>query len=618
MIQMCGITGWLDWEKDLSQERPVLQAMTACLNNRGPDAEGFWLHPRVAFGHRRLVVVDPTGGKQPMSAIHRKHACTMVYNGELYNTEDLRQELLAAGHTFLSHSDTEVLLHAYLEWGPDCVERLNGIFAFAIWDERAHHLFLARDRMGVKPLFYAQRGSSFLFASELKSLLAHPEIKPVLSREGLAEVFALSPARTPGHGVFQNVHEVRPGYSLIVTPNGIRKHRYWKLVSQPHSDDLGTTTERVRELVTDSIHRQLVADVPVSTLLSGGLDSSVITAVAASSFKEQQRGILHTYSIDYVDNARHFQSSSFQPDEDAPYVKIVSDYLGTEHRTITFDTAELIDALRTATLARDLPGMADIDASLYLFCREIKKEATVVLSGECADEVFGGYPWFHRDELLHAGTFPWAKATRERASWLSPELQDWIKPEAYVAQRYEETLDEVPQLPGEDPLEARRREMFYLNLNWFMNTLLDRKDRMSMAASLEARVPFCDHRIVEYVWNIPWQLKMHGNREKGILRKAMEGYLPDEVLYRKKSPYPKTHNPAYTEAVRSWLLEILNDSSSPLLPLIDVPTIRRIANLDAEASGIPFFGQLMSTPQLFAYLGQLDFWLREYHVAIQH
>lgn len=615
---MCGITGWLDWEKDLSQERPVLQAMTACLTNRGPDAEGFWLHPRVAFGHRRLVVVDPSGGKQPMSAIHRKHACTMVYNGELYNTDDLRQELLAAGHSFLSHSDTEVLLHAYLEWGPDCVERLNGIFAFAIWDEREHHLFLARDRMGVKPLFYAQRGSSFLFASELKSLLAHPAVKPVLSREGLAEVFALSPARTPGHGVFHNVHEVRPGYSLIVTPNSLRKHRYWKLVSQPHSDDLDRTTERVRELVTDSIHRQLVADVPVSTLLSGGLDSSVITAVAASSFKEQQRGTLHTYSIDYVDNSRHFQSNSFQPDEDAPYVKIVSDYLGTQHRTITFDTAELIDALRTATLARDLPGMADIDASLYLFCREIKKETTVVLSGECADEVFGGYPWFHRDELLHAGTFPWAKATRERASWLSPELQDWVKPEAYVAQRYEETLDEVPQLPGEDPLEARRREMFYLNLSWFMNTLLDRKDRMSMAASLEARVPFCDHRIVEYVWNIPWQLKMHGNREKGILRKAMEGYLPDEVLYRKKSPYPKTHNPAYTEAVRSWLLEILDDSSSPLLPLIDVPTIRRIANLDAQASGIPFFGQLMSTPQLFAYLGQLDLWLREYRVAILH
>lgn len=615
---MCGIVGWIDWEKDLSHERPVLQAMTQCLTKRGPDAEGFWLTPRTAFGHRRLVVVDPAGGQQPMTALKSEYACTMIYNGELYNTEDLRQELLAAGHTFLSHSDTEVLLHTYLEWGQDCLKKLNGIFAFAIWDERKQQLFIARDRMGVKPLFYAQRGSSFLFASELKAILAHPDVKPVLSREGLAEVFAISPARTPGHGVFQNVHEIRPGCSLTVTRDGIRNHRYWQLESRPHTDNAEETANRVKELVTDSIQRQLVADVPVSTLLSGGLDSSVITAVAADYFKQEGRGTLHTYSIDYVDNARHFQASAFQPNEDAPYVQLVSQFLGTQHHRIEFDTDELIEALKIATLARDLPGMADVDASLYLFCREIKKETTVVLSGECADEVFGGYPWFHRDEMLNAGTFPWARATSERASWLSPELKNWVRPEEYVAMRYEETLDEVPQLPGEDPLEARRREMFYLNITWFMNTLLDRKDRMSMAASLEARVPFCDHRIVEYVWNIPWALKTYGNREKGILRKAMEGILPDDVLYRKKSPYPKTHNPSYTEAVRSWLLEILSDSTSPLLPLIDVPTIRRIAESDAKASHIPFFGQLMSTPQLFAFLGQLDYWLREYRVEIQY
>ncbi|MFP3392544.1 asparagine synthase (glutamine-hydrolyzing) [Brevibacillus sp. SIMBA_040] len=613
---MCGIVGWIDWEKDLSQELPVIQKMTQCLTKRGPDAEGFWLSSRVAFGHRRLVVVDPSGGLQPMTACKSEHACTMIYNGELYNTEDLRQELIAAGHTFQSHSDTEVLLHSYLEWGHDCLTRLNGIFAFAIWDEREQRLFVGRDRMGVKPLFYAQRGSSFLLASELKSLLAHPDVKPVLSREGLAEVFGISPARTPGHGVFHDVHELRPGCFLTVTRDGVRQKRYWQLESRPHTDDVLQTAMRVKELVTDSIQRQLVADVSVSTLLSGGLDSSIITAVAADTFKREGRGTLHSYSIDYVDNARHFKSSAFQPNEDAPYVQLVSEFLGTQHHTIEFDTEAVVDALKIATIARDLPGMADVDASLYLFCREIKKETTVVLSGECADEVFGGYPWFHREDLLHAGTFPWSRATKERASWLSPELRDWVKPEEYVAMRYEETLNEVPQLPGENPLEARRREMFYLNITWFMNTLLDRKDRMSMAASLEARVPFCDHRIVEYVWNIPWSMKNYGNREKGILRKAMEGTLPDEVLYRKKSPYPKTHNPAYTEAVRVWLLDILNDPASPLLQLVDVKTIRKIAESDAQASSIPFFGQLMSTPQLFAFLGQLDYWLREYRVSI--
>jgi len=614
---MCGITGWVDWEKDLSSERSTLEAMTKTMEKRGPDAVGYWLSPRVAFGHRRLTVVDPEGGRQPMTRQHGGFSYTLIYNGELYNTEEIRRDLRARGWQFKGHSDTEVLLTAYMEWGKDCIHRLNGIFAFAVWDECRQALFLARDRLGVKPLFYAQRGSAFLFGSEPKALLAHPAVRPVLKREGLAEIFVMGPARTPGHGVFHNVWEVRPGYHLTVTREGVKQEQYWKLESKPHLDDAETTAATVRQLLIDSIERQLVADVPVATLLSGGLDSSAITAIAANYLKNERRGPLDTYSIDYQDNHLHFQANAYQPDEDAPYAQLVSDFLGTRHHRIVFDTPELVQALRTATFARDLPGMADVDASLYLFCREIKKETTVVLSGECADEMFGGYPWFHREEALYSTTFPWARATRERADWLSPALKEWVRPEEYVAQRYQETLDEVPRLPGEDPLETRRREMFFLNLTWFMNTLLDRKDRMSMYASLEARVPFCDHRLVEYVWNIPWEIKTHGGREKGILRKALEGILPDDVLYRKKSPYPKTHNPAYAEATRNWLLQVLDDPSSPLLQLVNVPVIREIAQTDAEASGIPFFGQLMSTPQLFAYLAQMDLWLREYNVTIE-
>ncbi|GAA4710441.1 asparagine synthase (glutamine-hydrolyzing) [Brevibacillus fulvus] len=613
---MCGITGWLDFERDLTEANELVRKMAESLRYRGPDQAGYWASGPVSFGHRRLCVVDPSGGQQPMSKQYGDATYTMVYNGELYNTEDLRQDLKRAGHQFRSHSDTEVLLTAYIEWGADCVRRLNGIFAFAIWDERKQTLFLARDRMGVKPLFYAVRGSSFFFGSELKALLAHPEVKPEISREGLAEIFVLGPSRTPGHGVFHNVHEVRPGFHLTVSKEGVKTERYWELVSRPHYDDLETTAETVRSLLIDSIERQLVADVPVATLLSGGLDSSAITAIASRAFQRQGRGTLHTYSIDYKDNDLHFQANAFQPNSDAPWVKRVSEYLQTIHHRIEFDTPELVESLKTAVFARDLPGMTDVDSSLYLFCREIKKETTVVLSGECADEVFGGYPWFHREDLFNAGTFPWAVMSKERARWLSPELREYLRPDEYLAQRYEETLAEVPRLPGEDPTEARRRELFYLNLTWFMNTLLDRKDRMSMAASLEARVPFCDHRLVEYVWNIPWEMKMYAGREKGILRKAMEGILPDDVLYRKKSPYPKTHNPAYTEATRAWLLEILDDSQSPLLPLIDQTVIREIAASVGKASGIPWFGQLMSTPQLFAYLAQIDYWLREYKVTI--
>jgi len=614
---MCGITGWFEWGKDLSSERNIIESMTKSLTYRGPDAEGYWLDQHIALGHRRLCVVDPAGGQQPMQKRLGDVTYTLVYNGELYNTEDIRRDLLARGHQFRSHSDTEVLLTAYMEWGSDCLERLNGIFAFAIWDDRRETLFLARDRMGVKPLFYSQKDNRFYFGSELKALLAHPAIEPVIDREGLAEVFAIGPARTPGHGVFVGIHELRPGYYAIVTKDGVRTKPYWKLQSKPHTDDLETTAATVRALLLDSIERQLVSDVPIASLLSGGLDSSIITTVAARAFAKEGRGPVRTYSIDYKDNDLYFEANDFQPNSDAPWIQRVSSFLGTDHVTYKFDTPELVDALRTAVLARDLPGMTDVDASLFLFCREIKKEHTVVLSGECADEVFGGYPWFYREDALNAGTFPWARMTDQRASWLSAEVRDAISPESYVAQRYEETLAEVPRLEGESPEEARRREMFYLNITWFMNTLLDRKDRMSMAASLEARVPFCDHRLVEYVWNIPWLMKTYLGREKGILRKAMEGLLPDDVLYRKKSPYPKTHNPAYANATRAWLLEVLADESSPLLPLIDRETVLAITKSDAAASGIPWFGQLMSTPQLFAYLASIDFWLRTYKVSIR-
>jgi asparagine synthase (glutamine-hydrolysing) len=612
---MCGITGWIDWVADLTQQGAVLEAMTATLANRGPDATGLFLTPRAALGHRRLTVVDPEGGAQPMTRRAGDRAYTIVYNGELYNTSDLRQELEQQGHAFTTRSDTEVLLRAFIEWGPDCTAKLNGIFAFAIWDEAEQRLFLARDRMGVKPLFYAQRGSAFLFGSELKALLASPLVEPVLDDEGLMEVFALGPSRTPGHGVYKGVHEVRTGRWLIHDRSGTRHHQYWALRSQPHTDDLPTTVETVRTLLTDAVQRQLVSDVPIGTLLSGGLDSSVITAIAARSFAAEGRE-LHTWSIDYRDNDRHFKPSEFQPNPDAPWIERVAGYLGTRHHNVLVDTPDLVESLRAATLGRDLPGMADVDSSLFLFCREIKQEFTVVLSGECADEIFGGYPWFHRPEALGSGSFPWIRMTRERTALLAPALRERLQTEEYVAERYQQTIAEVPQLDGEDPLEARRREMFYLNLNWFMATLLDRKDRMSMAAGLEARVPFCDHRIVEYVWNIPWAMKMAGDREKGIVRLAMQGLLPDDVLFRKKSPYPKTHNPNYYQAVRAAVLEVLADTGSPIHQVIDADAVRFLARGEAPASGVPFFGQLMSLPQLFAWLLQVDTWLREYRVRL--
>ncbi|MFB9279153.1 asparagine synthase (glutamine-hydrolyzing) [Cohnella cellulosilytica] len=616
---MCGITGWVDWNADSTKQADTIEKMTETLEQRGPDASGTWLSRHCAFGHRRLSVMDPAGGAQPMIRPAKdsdSHDCVLVYNGELYNAPELRKELESLGYRFRTTCDTEVLLQAYVEWGPDCVDRLNGIFAFAVWHTAEQKLFMARDRLGVKPLFYRREEGRLLFGSEPKAILAHPDVEAAVDAEGLAELFVIGPARTPGHGVWKDMYELKPGHGLLYDRNGMKTYAYWQLESHEHEQDVAGTAEAVRELLADTVERQLVSDVPICTLLSGGLDSSALTALAVDYYKRTGQGQVHTFSVDYVDNDKHFQAHDFQPNADAPWIKRMTDYLSTVHHPKQFDTPELAEALDVAVLAKDLPGMADIDASLYLFCREIKKEATVAISGEAADEIFGGYPWFHREDALRAETFPWSLATGLRADLLSPELRTKLRPQDYLADRYAQAVAEVPQLPGEDEDRRRMRRMSYLNITRFMPTLLDRKDRMSMAVGLEVRVPFCDHRLVQYVFNIPWEIKTAGMREKGILRKSLEDVLPSDVLYRKKSPYPKTHNPNYLAAVRGRLLERLDDPSSPLLPLVDAARIRELAAASDASSHIPWFGQLMSGPQLFAYLLQVDFWLRHYKVKL--
>lgn len=613
---MCGMTGWIDWQNNLLHSSETLEAMTDTLTPRGPDAAGTWLSVHCAFGHRRLAVMDPSNGAQPMVRYRENDQFVIVYNGEIYNAQELTEQLLSYGWRFTTTCDTEVLLTAYMHWGKDCLEHLNGIFAFAVWDVQHEELFLARDRLGVKPLFFADQGSRFIFGSELKTLLTHPEVKPEVSREGLAEIFIVGPARTPGHGVYEGISELKAGQCMTVNKSGTRLQTYWKLESREHEHTMDQTIDYVQELLLDTMNRQMISDVPICTMLSGGLDSSALTAMAVQFYRDKDASPLHTYSIDYVDNDKHFKAHSFQPNSDTPFIELMTSHLSTVHHYVQFDTPDLTSALHDATIARDLPGMADVDSSLLLFCREIKKNATVAISGEAADEIFGGYPWFHKEETLYARQFPWSLATEFRSNIISPELSDWIKPQQYAAQRFEEATYEVPHLLGEDAHLRAVRQMSYMNISRFMPTLLDRKDRMSMAAGLEVRVPFCDHRLVDYVFNIPWEFKTSGDREKGILRKSLRGILPEEIITRKKSPYPKTHNPAYLTAVTRLMNDILHDDSSPILKLINKDVIENLLKSEQSASLVPWFGQLMSGPQLYAYLYQINVWLKENKVSI--
>lgn len=615
-MRVCGITGWIDWHQSLTQQVFIVEKMANSLAKRGPDASNVWSSRHLLLGHTRLIVVDPAGGIQPMSIEKNNHTFTIVYNGELYNTEEIRKELLQRGYSFQSYSDTEVLLTAYIEWGENCVMHLNGIFAFAVWDQHREQLFMARDRLGVKPLFYREENESLIFGSEIKAILAHPKVKSEVDREGFQEIFGLGPSRTPGHGVFRGINELRPAHALIYNRNGLKTWRYWNVESKKHHHTLDETAEQVKILVKDAVERQLVADVPVCTFLSGGIDSSAISSFASEYFKKEGRGTLHTYSIDYEHNNQYFKASSFQPDQDAPWIEKMQQYLGSIHHSAIINNDQLANLLEEAVMMRDLPGMADVDSSLLWFCEQMKQDYTVALSGECADEIFGGYPWFYKEELLHGKEFPWMRSQTERQQLLLPHWQKKLDLEGYVRNRYNETISEVPLLGGETQIEARHREMSYLNMIWFMSTLLERKDRMSMGASLEVRVPFADHRIVEYAWNIPWEMKMLNGQEKGILRKALEGVLPNEILYRKKSPYPKTHHQTYMKLVKTKLNDILDNKTSPLLELVSKQRVKDIIDSDGSSFKVPWFGQLMTGPQLIAHLSQINMWLVNYNINI--
>ncbi|GGC74261.1 asparagine synthetase B [Thalassobacillus devorans] len=615
---MCGIVGWTDFNKDLSCAFDTITAMGRALEHRGPDEGNQWFGRHTAFGHQRLIVIDPKGGRQPMTRQAGEKRYTLCYNGELYNTEDVRAELASRGWSFRSHSDTEVLLTSYMQWGESCVDHLNGIFAFAVWDDAEQKLFLARDRLGVKPLFYTEVDGGLLFASEIKGLLSHPNVEAALDETGLHELLALGPSRTPGCGVFKGIYDLRPGHCAAYTKQGgLKVSRYWNVESQPHSDNLDMTVAKVRELFLDAVNRQLVSDVPLGTFLSGGVDSSAITAIAAEKYRASNKGALDTFSIDFEGNDKHFKANTFQPTSDKDFIALIQKEHSTNHYSCIADNALLVKLLKEATVFRDLPGMADVDSSLLWFCGEVKDKVTVGLSGECADEIFGGYPWFYREDEIEREGFPWIRSLDFRNNLLKKEWQQKLDLKGYMLARYQETIDEMPKLPGESAMEEKRRQMFYLNMHWFMQTLLDRKDRMSMGASLEVRVPFSDHHLVEYVWNVPWEMKHLDGKEKGLLRKALEGILPDEVLYRKKNPYPKTHNPLYTESVVKWMNEIIADKQAPVFDLFERTKLKQLADSKGKAVDVPWFGQLMTGPQLLAHLCQVNYWLEHYKVSIK-
>ena len=606
---MCGIAGILSSDIDLRGEKLLVEKMGKTLKKRGPDAAGLYLTPEVALIHRRLSVIDVENGAQPMH--FGKYV--IVYNGEIYNTDEVRNELEGFGYKFDTHCDAEVVLKAYDKWGNESVKKLNGIFAYAIYDKKENSLFACRDRIGVKPFFYNKTKNTFSFASKIDTLLCQPYVKSAVDEEGLYEIFMLGPAKTIGKAIFKDICELPPAFCLTYKNGEIKTYPYWKLEAKEFDENEETAAEHTYLLVKDSIERQLVSDVPLATFLSGGLDSSIISKIASDKYKEIGK-TLDTYSVDYTDNDKYFKKSLFQPNKDSDYIDVISSYIGSNHHNIVLNNVGVANALEEAVIERGVPGFVDIDSSLMLFCKEVKKDFTVCLSGECADEIFAGYPWYHKKEILFENVFPWARNTNIRQRILKNGfLSDG---EEYLQSAYKNTLKNISYLESDDKINKRMREMFVLNLNWFMQTLLARKDNMSMASSLEVRVPFCDYRLVEYAYNMPWNIKALDGREKGILRKAFENDLPKEIAWRKKSPYPKTHNPAYFARVKELLAIALTDKSTPLMDWIDIDNLYLLLQ-NPDSLPEPWYGQLMGIPQIAAYIYQIYAWIKHYNVEFE-
>ena len=605
---MCAISGCVG----LPIEETCMHTMLQTMARRGPDGRGIFRNADCTLLHTRLAIIDPTGGAQPMELLWGGEHYCITYNGELYNTEQLRKKLEKLGHAFVTHSDTEVVLHSYAQWGPECLLKMNGIFAFGIWESRKRRMFLARDRIGVKPLFYSLSGEGLLFASEIKTILAHPSQRAALDAEGAAQILLLGPGRQPGSGVFRGIRELEPGCWATFEGGTLAIHRYWSLKDREHRENFRQTAEHTRALVLDAITRQMVSDVPIGTFLSGGLDSSLISAVCAEKMEQAGRQLM-TFSVGYPENDKYFRAGKFQPTSDSDFIGLMEEFLHSDHHLTELPPETLVSSLEEATVARDLPGMADVDFSLLAFCREIRKYVKVALSGECADEIFGGYPWYRDPEVRDRAGFPWAQNTIDRCNLLHPDLRAKLDGEAYVMEAYLKTCRESDVLPGCSPRERRMKEMVNLNFRWFMQTLLDRKDRMSMFSGLEVRVPFCDYRIAEYLYGVPWEYKDYQGEEKGLLRYACGDLLPEAVAHRKKSPYPKTFDPRYETLLEEKMQAVLS-ADSPLFALVDREALKMV--LDSQ-SPWPWYGQLMARPQKIAYFLQIDFWLRYYGIELQ-
>ena len=571
---------------------------------------GVLVNNNIALGHS-------DSGLQPLIRVIQGTRYTIVFNGKLYNASEIKEDLKNNEYEFLTANDAEIVLLAYVKYGEKSVEFLDGIFSYAIYDFEKEKLFIARDKLGIKPLYYCN-SDTFIFGSEIKAILKHPDVSAKVGRDELCEIFGLGPAHSPGKTFFKGIYEIMPGHYGIYSNHELKTHKYWDLETREVTDTVAESISKVKELVTDSLKKQLISNVPICSMLSGGLDSSVLAYLAS-----REKNDLATFSIDFEGNDANFTGNDYQPTRDSDFVVVMKDLLKTNHTNLYFSTEEIFESLKDAMLAREMPGMADVDSSMLIFCKKIKECGyDAAISGECSDEIFGGYPWYYKEHLINSKNFPWSRSIETRKNIINPNLVSAEYLENYVDNAFQTTSNNVVY-NSPDKMENTFRKTCYNTVKWFMNTLVERTVRISMLSGLDVRVPFADYRIFEYVYNVCAKYKLglvDGNDtpiEKYLLRKAFENELPHDVVYRKKSPFPKTYDPNYPKLLEDSLKDIINKSTSPLLELINVRYLYEILDTKGQNLKENWFGQLMTYPQTLAYLIQINMWLEEYNVKVE-
>lgn len=571
------------------------------LKHRGPDEEGVLFSSSHMLGHERLSIVDLNGGHQPMSLIN-KH---LIYNGELYNTIELK-EILEINDNI---GDTNILLRLLDKEGMNSLSKLNGIYGFVFIDNDI--VYAVRDPFGVKPVFYSIDNGDLIVSSEIKAILKLKG-EAVVDSEGLKEILAMGPSHSIGKTIYKGIYELPPGCYLKYDKNNYEIIQYYTIPTYKNNLSYNEAVNKTNELLTNAIKNQMISDVDIACFLSGGLDSSIISTIVSKN-KEK----LDCYTIDYEDNKKDFIPNEFEKSRDYDYALKVSNSINANLHTALIDNETLINNLKRAVICKDGPGMTDIDSSMIYISEEISKKYKVALSGECADELFAGYSWFYSKEKEKKG-FPWIRNLKDREVLLNPKWRKKLNLCEYALNEYENAIKEAPINELDNNFEKKHRQMTYLNIRYFMANLLDRKDRMTMGAvpPIEARVPFCDKNLVEFLYNLPFKYKYRYKTEKKLLRDAYKGIVIDDVINRKKSPYPKSNSLVYEAKIKELLLKTLEDKNSILYELFDIEKIMKLLNSKEELK-TPWYGQLMRKTSFFAYLYQIDYWYRKYNIRIE-